>query len=222
MRRALAVGLVVCGLGAMSWQWLSDPVSSLRTEQAQSKLLRQVPDAGSGAAPRAGDSGAARAASAADAGRTDARGNHSRESGARAADSGAALAVMRIPRFGPEWRWAVSEGVSQRVLADGPGHYPGSPLPGERGNSAYAAHRAGHGDPFIDFDRLLPGDLVHLSQGDTTWTYRLDRRPRIVPTSASWVLDPLPGRRLTLTTCWPKYGSAKRMYVTGHLVGTTV
>jgi sortase A len=219
MMRALAVGLVVCGLAVGSWQWLSDPVSSLRTEQAQSRLLRQVPDAGGDAAPRTGDSGAARAA---DTGGPDARGNDSRAGKARDADPGEALALMRIPRFGPDWRWAVSEGVSQRVLADGPGHYPGTPLPGRRGNSAYAAHRAGHGDPFIDFDRLRPGDLVHISQGDTTWTYRLDRRPRIVPTSASWVLNPLPGHRLTLTTCWPKYGSAKRMYVTGHLVDTIV
>jgi sortase A len=223
MRRALAVGLVVCGLAVLSWQWLSDPVSSLRTEQAQSKLLRQVPDAGTDAVPRTGGSGAARAADtrADDARGTDARGKDSRDGDARAVDSGQALAVMRIPRFGHDWRWAVSEGVSQKVLADGPGHYPGTPLPGERGNSAFAAHRAGHGDPFIDFDRLRPGDLVHLSQGDTSWTYRLDRRPRIIPTSASWVLNPLPGQRLTLTTCWPKYGSAKRMYVTGHLVGTT-
>jgi sortase A len=128
---------------------------------------------------------------------------------------------MRIPRFGHDWRWAVSEGVSQKVLADGPGHYPGTPFPGQRGNSAFAAHRAGHGDPFIDFDRLRRGNLVHIGQGDTTWSYRLDRRPRIIPTSASWVLNPLPGQRLTLTTCWPKYGSAKRMYVTGHLVDTT-
>ena len=36
-----------------------------------------------------------------------------------------------------------------------------------------------------------------------------------------WVLDPLPGRQLTLTTCWPKYGSAKRMFVRGTLVDVT-
>lgn len=248
MRRALAVGLVVCGLAVISWQWLSAPVSSLRTGQAQSELLRQVPDAGTGGGTDAGSAAGSAAgtrgaptvrdgtARDADGRGDDAREVDTRDATARGADaqatqtrapraravrSGEALMVMRIPRFGADWRWAVSEGVSQDVLADGPGHYPGTPLPGERGNSAYAAHRAGHGDPFIDFDRLRPGDLVHLGQGDTTWTYRLDRRPRIVPSSASWVLNPLSGRRLTLTTCWPKYGSAKRMYVTGHLVGTT-
>ena len=103
------------------------------------------------------------------------------------------------------------------VLADGPGHYPGTPLPGQRGNVAFAAHRAGHGDPFIDFDELRPGDVIELRQGLTSWTYVVDTDPKIVLPSASWVLDPLRGRRLTLTTCWPKYGSSKRMYVRAHL-----
>jgi sortase A len=136
---------------------------------------------------------------------------------ARPVPVGHALVDMRIPRFGASWSWTASEGISQAVLAGGPGHYPQTPLPGERGNVAFAGHRAGHGNPFIDFDRLQPGDEVELRQGHTTWTYVLDTAPKIVPASASWVLDPLPGRRLTLTTCWPKYGSAKRMYVRAHL-----
>ena len=138
------------------------------------------------------------------------------------ASHGAALAVMRIPRFGGSWKWIVSEGVDDAVIADGPGHFPGTALPGARGNSAYAAHRAGHGDPFIDFDLLRPGDRVFLSQGRTTWTYAITTAPRIIEVTDVWVLDPLPGRMLTLTTCWPKYGSAKRMFVRGTLVDVTV
>jgi sortase A len=131
---------------------------------------------------------------------------------------GDALAVMRIPRFGADWEWVALEGTSLDVISDGPGHYRRTPLPGQRGNVAFAAHRAGYGDPFIDFDRLRPGDRVELEQGGTVWVYEIDTRPEIVPISASWVLDRLPGRRLTLTTCWPKYGSSKRMYVRAHLV----
>jgi sortase A len=136
---------------------------------------------------------------------------------ARPVPVGHALVVMRIPRFGASWSWVASEGTSQSVLANGPGHYPQTPLPGQRGNVAFAAHRAGHGDPFIDFDRLRQGDVVELRQGRTSWRYVIDTGPKIVPTSASWVLNPLSGRELTLTTCWPKYGSAKRMYVRAHL-----
>jgi sortase A len=136
---------------------------------------------------------------------------------ARPVPVGHALVTMRIPRFGGSWSWVASEGTSQSVLANGPGHYPQTPLPGQRGNVAFAAHRAGHGDPFIDFDRLRPGDRIELRQGRTSWTYVIDTAPEIVPPSASWVLNPLPGRKLTLTTCWPKYGSSKRMYVRAHL-----
>ena len=191
MRRAVAACVVACGLLLISWHWLADPVASFSTHRAQSALLHDV---------RRGPAAGADAVVA------------------RPVPRGHALAVMRIPRFGSSWVWAVSEGVSQSVLANGPGHYPRTALPGGRGNAAFAAHRAGHGDPFIDFDRLRRGDRVLLTQGGTTWVYRLDGPPRIVPTSATWVLAPTSGRELTLTTCWPKYGSARRMFVHGHLV----
>jgi sortase A len=114
------------------------------------------------------------------------------------------------------------EGTSAADLAAGPGHYTATPLPGGLGNVAFAAHRAGHGDPFLDFDRLRPGDHVLLRQGRAWWDYRLTRAPRIVPASAGWVLRPVPGRQLTLTTCWPRYGSSKRMFVRGVLAGAGV
>jgi len=196
MRRGVAACLMACGLLLLSWHWLADPLASFSAHRAQSALLQEVPDAP--AATKHAETAAV----------------------ARAVARGHALSVMRVPRFGRSWVWVVSEGVSQDVLANGPGHYPRTALPGGRGNAAFAAHRAGHGDPFIDFDRLRRGDRVLLSQGDTTWVYRLDGRPHIVPTDSTWVLDPMPGHRLTLTTCWPKYGSAKRMFVRGHLVQT--
>jgi sortase A len=102
------------------------------------------------------------------------------------------------------------------------GHYPWTALPGQVGNSAFAGHRAGHGSPFLDFDRLKAGDAVELAQGRMVWVYRLVSNPRVIPISADWVLDPCPGRALTLTTCWPRYGSSMRMFVRGELVRVTV
>lgn len=193
MRRFLGLALLGAGAGLLVALLLPGLVDARQTSLAQEKLHEDVP------------------AQPVVAGR-------SMRPSATPVAHGAALAVMRIPRFGADWEWAALEGTSLEVIAHGPGHYPRTPLPGERGNVAFAAHRAGHGDPFIDFDRLRPGDQVELEQGGTVWVYEIDARPEIVPVSASWVLDPLPGRRLTLTTCWPKYGSAKRMYVRAHLV----
>lgn len=127
------------------------------------------------------------------------------------------FAELRIPRFGTDWEWAVVEGTDAAALALGPGHYPGTPMPGEEGNVAIAAHRAGHGDPFIDFDDLRDGNPVEITQGDTTWVYRIVEEPWIVAADAHHVLDPLPGRKLTLTTCWPRYGSAKRLIAVAEL-----
>ncbi|MEQ7848840.1 sortase [Nocardioides kribbensis] len=136
---------------------------------------------------------------------------------ARSVATGRALAEIRVPRLGADWSWVAVEGTDDAQLATGPGHYTGTPLPGARGNSAFAGHRAGHGDPFLDFDTLRRGDEVVITQGSVRWTYRLTRDPEVVPVDATWVLDPTPGRRLTLTTCWPRYGSSKRMWVRGTL-----
>lgn len=138
---------------------------------------------------------------------------------ARPAEHGEALVAMRIPRFGEDWRWTALEGVEDEVIAHGPGHYQYTPLPGEIGNSAFAAHRAGHGDPFIDFDKLRAGDRVLLSQRTVTWVYRLTGPPRLVDADDVHVLDPTPGRTITLTTCWPRWGSSRRLVVHGDLVG---
>jgi sortase A len=135
---------------------------------------------------------------------------------------GRALLYIRIPRFGQDWIWTVVEGVSLDDLALGPGHYPTTPLPGEVGNTAIAGHRAGHGDPFIDFDSLEVGDKVVLAQNGGSWTYTITAPPKIIEPDEDWVLDRYKtGRTLTLTTCWPRYGSSKRMFVRADLTAST-
>lgn len=205
MRKALAAVLVLSGTALLAWVLLSPRLEDARTARAQADLLGQVPDAaaavagtGSGGADEGGDLSAGPPT-------------------ARPVAVGEAAVVLQVPRWGEDWRWTAVEGTTPDLLEVGPGHYEGTAWPGERGNAAFAAHRAGHGDPFLDFDQLQPGDEVVLSQGDLRWVYAISSPPRIVPESAAWVLDPLPGRQLTLTTCWPRYGSEKRMYVRAEL-----
>jgi LPXTG-site transpeptidase (sortase) family protein len=121
----------------------------------------------------------------------------------------------------------VVQGVRQVDLAKGPGHYPNTADPGERGNAAFAGHRSGHGQPFAGFDRLRIGDLIEIETVNGVWRYRIDRPPERITPRQAWVVDPVPGqaidavphdRRLTLTTCWPRYGSSHRMYVSALLV----
>lgn len=170
-------------LAFVAWNSFTEPMPT-RTPDKQDVLFSQVPTAKPGPPPTA-----------------------------TPAKEGEALSYIRIPRFGKSWIWTVVEGVSEEDLAVGPGHFPDTPLPGEEGNVAIAAHRAGHGDPFIDFETLREGDEVVLSQNGATWTYRLTMAPEIVDPEDHWIVAPLHGKMLTLTTCWPKYGSERRMYV---------
>jgi LPXTG-site transpeptidase (sortase) family protein len=136
------------------------------------------------------------------------------------AKPGRALAYLRIPRFGKHWAWTVLEGTSMDVLDAGPGHFQRSALPGSRGNVAIAAHRAGHGDPFIDFEELVVGDEVMLAQNGAEWTYKITLAPKRIAPSEDWIADNMEsGHWLTLVTCWPKYGSSERIYVRAKLVG---
>jgi sortase A len=197
-RRSLALALIAGGLAVLVAATGHILWDGRQTARAQEQLRAEVPDASSPRVRGVGDPTLVPVATP--------------------AKDGEALAALTIPRFGPEWSWVVVEGTSDEALEQGPGHYRTTPLPGELGNVAIAGHRAGHGDPFLSFDLLRPGDHLLLSQGDTTWDYVIDGAPQIVPATADWVLDPLAGRRLTLTTCWPRYGSSKRMFVRATLV----
>ncbi|MGM1060878.1 hypothetical protein [Saccharothrix sp. Mg75] len=54
---------------------------------------------------------------------------------------GEAFAKMYVPVFGADFRFAIVEGATDRDLEIGPGHYPGTALPGENGNFAVSARR---------------------------------------------------------------------------------
>ncbi|GAB3778471.1 sortase [Nocardioides ungokensis] len=196
MRRLLAAVLVVGGCALLAFLLLRPAVDSQHTAQAQERLADQLSGGPAPAVPA---------------------GRSTSVPVAQGVGVGEALMTMRVPRFGADWSWVAVEGTGLAQIAEGPGHYRSTPLPGARGNVALAGHRAGHGSPFLNFDALRPGDDVVLEQRGVRWTYRLATSPRIIPVDATWVLGPSTDRELTLTTCWPRYGSSKRMYVRARL-----
>jgi LPXTG-site transpeptidase (sortase) family protein len=141
-------------------------------------------------------------------------------------DIGDGYAFLRIPRFGENWEWVVVEGTDLADLARGPGHYAESADPGELGNLAIAGHRSGYGQPFGNMHDVQLGDTIEVETADGTWVYTVDQPPVVIQPTETWVVDPVPGadagtepneRRLTLTTCHPRYGSSERMYVSAVL-----
>lgn len=141
--------------------------------------------------------------------------------------AGRPLAELTIPRLDDSW--VVVQGVTLDDLALGPGHYPGTAMPGQVGNFAVAGHRATHDQPFAYLDQVRVGDRLIVRIATRTYVYRVTRTFITVPTSLS-VLDPVPGqagvrptqRRITLTTCNPRWGHTNRLIVYGVLAETTV
>jgi sortase A len=140
---------------------------------------------------------------------------------------GKPLAVLTIPRLSDSW--VVVEGVTLNDLALGPGHYPGTAMPGKVGNFAVAGHRATHDQPFAFLDQVRVGDRLIVRVATRVFVYRVTRTYITVPTAVN-VLDPVPGRpgvkptqrRITLTTCNPRWGHTSRLIVYGVLEQTIV
>lgn len=150
-------------------------------------------------------------------------------------DEGKATALIRVPRFGKDYVVPVLEGVGDKALSSGYGHFEDSADPGEVGNYALAAHRVTHGEPLRDMPSLRPGDEIVVETATTTYTYQLTNGGDTleVPFTAGWVLADLPenpdengiepvqekGQKLiTLTTCSELFHTDNRLVSFGVLV----
>jgi sortase A len=121
----------------------------------------------------------------------------------------APLAVLRVPRIRLEV--AVLPGTSDRTLDRAVGHIEDTALPGADGNSGIAGHRDGF---FRGLKDIQAGDAIELDTLHGQEVYRVERTWIVDPEDVS-VLDPTPGRTLTLVTCYPFYyiGAAPRRFI---------
>ena len=106
----------------------------------------------------------------------------------------------------------VVEGTDLDSLRKGPGHYPETPLPGERGTAAIAGHRTTYGAPFRHIDELDRGDRIVVDMPDGRFVYRVEES-KIVDDQDLSVLEPVGYRRLMLSACHPLYSAAQRIIV---------
>lgn len=128
---------------------------------------------------------------------------------------GDAIARLDLPSL--DRSYYVVEGTDTESLRKGPGHYPDTPLPGERGTAAIAGHRTTYGAPFRTIDQLRRGDPIVVEMPDGTFYYRVER-VRIVDDSALWVTDKVAYNRLVLTACHPLYSAAQRVVAFARFV----
>ena len=138
--------------------------------------------------------------------------------------TGDAIGLIRIPRLGANYAYAIVEGVSTDDLKKGPGHYPGTAMPGGVGNFVVSGHRTTYLAPFNGLGELQVGDAIVIETRDTWYTYRVIGTQTVLPTAVGVIL-PVPDkphakptkRLITLTTCTPKYSASHRLVIEGQL-----
>lgn len=130
-----------------------------------------------------------------------------------------ALGRVIIPRLGLDTTFV--NGVHDEALVSGPGHWPGTPLPGTPGNAVLSGHRTTFTAPFADLDLLQPGDLITTGLGSQAGVDHRVVETRIVPEAeyAQLVIaqpaDPQ-ARTITLFACAPKGSRTHRIVVTAQ------
>jgi len=112
----------------------------------------------------------------------------------------------------------VVDGTSDADLQKGPGHYTGTPYPGQPGNVAIAGHRTTFGAPFNRLGDLQPGDTIITKTPTGTYLYVVAGKENVAPTQTS-VVDDYGDNRLTLTTCTPEFLATQRLVVVAALQG---
>ena len=209
----VGVLMLVAGLGCLgwvAWQYFGTNVTSEKAFQEETTQLRdkwsQPPEV-SGSGDTAGEGELT-----------------------PTAIPGDAIALLRIPAFGPDYEVPILSGTDLSFLNRGVGHYTSTALPGQIGNFAIAGHRVTHGQPFARLLELDAGDEVIVETRDAIYTYVMDGSPRslTVNDTETWVLDPDPQNPgatatealLTLTTCQDLFHSPDRSVGFAHLAKT--
>lgn len=132
------------------------------------------------------------------------------------ARSGHAIGRIVLPTL--HRNYGMVEGTSQADLRKGPGHYPGTPFPGEGGTVGVAGHRTTYLAPFADLDQLSKGDNVALVMPYGRVTYRVTRTRIVLPSAVS-ILNPVGYEQLVLSACHPRYSASHRIVVFARFTG---
>jgi sortase A len=144
---------------------------------------------------------------------------------------GSGVAVLYIPRFGRHYHFVVVEGTDVNDLQKGPGHYPGTALPGQVGNFYVAGHRTTYLHPFNKIATLRQHDQIVLETKTMWFTYTIENIPNtnipwreiVAPTDVSAAIYPVPDqpdpakqptlKLLTFTSCHPEYSASQRYVI---------
>lgn len=122
---------------------------------------------------------------------------------------------LSIPRLNV--KVAIYKGVTDTQFDRGVGYWPGTAMPGTRGNVVIGGHRTAALRPFYNIEKMKIGDLISVSRPGRSFTYKVSRVMIVRPTDV-WIVQPTPNSILTLFTCHPRGSTSKRYVVRATLV----
>ena len=120
------------------------------------------------------------------------------------------LGTLEIPKLGVTQ--PLLEGITLNTLDRGPGHWPGTAMPGKPGNAVIAGHRTSHAKVFRNIDQLVPGDEVVLTTADGRFVYIVFETVIVAP-DALYIIDQTPDSTATLFACHPPGSTRQRIVV---------
>lgn len=128
------------------------------------------------------------------------------------------IGEIHIPKIGLVH--PVYEGVTLTVIDKGPGHWPGSAVPGQLGNSVFAGHRVTHSHPFRRINEMVAGDEIIFKMANGTHTYKMTGFKVVTPKDVH-IVNPTPDATVTLFACHPPGSARQRYVVNGSFVSST-
>jgi sortase A len=111
---------------------------------------------------------------------------------------------------------AMYEEIRLTTLDYGPGHWPGSAMPGHIGNTVIAGHRTSKHKVFRNLDQLEPGDEIIFDGVDGRHVYHVTSTEIIGP-EAMWIVNQTPEFTATLFACHPPGSTRERIVVHAEL-----
>jgi len=129
------------------------------------------------------------------------------------AEASNGIGSIEIPSIG--LTRSMYEGIGLSTLDYGPGHWPGTAMPGETGNAVIAGHRVSHHADFRNLQVMSPGDEVIFNTGSGRHVYSVVST-EIVQPDALWIIDQTSAPTATLFACHPPGSVSQRIVV--HLL----
>lgn len=124
-----------------------------------------------------------------------------------------AIALINIPKLNLEA--GIVEGVKIEDIKYSVGHFPNTPMAGEKGNFCLAAHRvSNYGQAFRYLDKLELGDEIQVLYKGKQYIYEVTDSFEVTP-QETHVLDNTENSTITLVTC--TIGAKNRLIVKGKL-----